>query len=538
MSKKITRKDLGISFEGMPNEQRIFMEKNLDAMCEVINKAFAGHATPEEVKEKFKEINDTLKGFNGEQYAQLIKDNQTLSEQVQKMAETIEKLQKKGIGMTSLTKFEESIDAMLDSDRFKEFAEGQTRKSGVFEGFTLKDIVSMSDNYEGELLITQQQPRVVSSVNNKRLHLRDVITVLTGDPKYPNLAFTRVYDFDRNARYVTENGMLPQSSLKLKEESYTTKRLGTHIHISKRMLKSRAFIKSWIINMLPEAVYMAEDWNMLFGDGNGENLDGIANTKGVESIESIINGAIVSGAAGSIKSVIPYNNGKDTIIEFTNPVDAIQDGMMITLAKATATELNKANPIVKMNDRQVLLHGVALSAEEATPNAITYTVNHSAFQSIETPNSEDVIRTAFAVMNIGQFYPNAIILNPITVNAIESEKDTLGRSLNLVKIGADGVKRIGVFPVIEYTGMQPGKYLMGDFKQGANLVDYTSLSLEWAQDVNTELKNEVVLIAQEEVIFPIYMPWAFAYGDLAALKAAITKTDEVTTGETTTKPAE
>ncbi|MCM1141133.1 MAG: phage major capsid protein, partial [Muribaculum sp.] len=361
MSKQITKSDLGISFEGMPTEQRIFMEKNLDAMCTVINKAFAGHATPEEVEAKFKSLNDTLQGFNGEQYAQLIKDNQTLSEQLTKMAETIDKIQKKGVSMKSLSKFEESIDAMIDSERFKEFAEGQTRKSGVFEGFTLKDIVSMSDNYEGELLITQQQPRVVSSVNNKRLHLRDVITVLTGDPQYPNLAFTRVYDFDRNARYVTENGMLPQSSLKLKEENYTTKRLGTHIHISKRMLKSRAFIKSWIINMLPEAVYMAEDWNMLFGDGNGENLDGIANTKGVESIESIINGAIVSGVAGSIKSVTPFNNGKDTIIEFTNPVDAIHDGMMITLAKATATELNKANPIVKMNDRQVLLRGVALA---------------------------------------------------------------------------------------------------------------------------------------------------------------------------------
>ncbi len=221
----------------------------------------------------------------------------------------------------------------------------------------------------------------------------------------------------------------------------------------------------------------------------------------------------------------PYNNGKDAIIEFTNPIDAIQDGMMITLAKATATTLNKANPIVKVNDRQVLLRGVALANEEAAPNAITFTVNHSAYKSIETPNSKDVVRTAFAVMNIGQFYPNAIVLNPITVNAMESEKDTLGRDLDIVKVGADGVKRIGVFPVIEYTGMQPGKYLLGDFRQGAQLIDYTTLTLEWAQDVNTELKNEVVLIAQEEVIFPVYMPWSFAYGDLTELKAAITKTE-------------
>jgi hypothetical protein len=55
------------------------------------------------------------------------------------------------------------------------------------------------------------------------------------------------------------------------------------------------------------------------------------------------------------------------------------------------------------------------------------------------------------------------------------------------------------------------------------LVDYTTLALEWAEDVETKLCNEVVLMAQEEVIFPIYMPWAFAYGDLAALKTAITK---------------
>ena len=69
----------------------------------------------------------------------------------------------------------------------------------------------------------------------------------------------------------------------------------------------------------------------------------------------------------------------------------------------------------------------------------------------------------------------------------------------------------------------PGKYLIGDFNQAANLVDYTILSLEWAEDVESKLCNEVVLMAQEEVIFPIYMPWAFAYGDLSALKAAITK---------------
>ena len=83
--------------------------------------------------------------------------------------------------------------------------------------------------------------------------------------------------------------------------------------------------------MLPEAVYMAEDWNILFGDGNGENLLGIVNQKGVDSIEKIINESIVTGQAGSVKSVSGYNSNKDTIIGFTNPQDLILDGMNIPL---------------------------------------------------------------------------------------------------------------------------------------------------------------------------------------------------------------
>lgn len=85
------------------------------------------------------------------------------------------------------------------------------------------------------------------------------------------------------------------------------------------------------------------------------------------------------------------------------------------------------------------------------------------------------------------------------------------------------MKCIAGRPVIEYQGIMPGKYLLGDFNQASNLVDYSSLTLEWAEDVDTKLCNEVVLIAQEEVIFPVYMPWAYAYGNLSSLKAAITK---------------
>ena len=88
---------------------------------------------------------------------------------------------------------------------------------------------------------------------------------------------------------------------------------------------------------------------------------------------------------------------------------------------------------------------------------------------------------------------------------------------------ADGVFELKD-AIIEYDGIPANKYLLGDFRAvAAALVDYTNLTLEWAEDVETKLTNQVVLIAQEEIIFPVYNPWAFAYGDLSALKTAVTK---------------
>lgn len=537
---KLTEKEVleifDIKTSNLPDEQRTFINAMVGAFTDAINKSNDGMLSDKDLTNKLTEFSTQMKETNLKELQTLKKENDDLIKQLKTMGEKVDKLTKKGISLDTINKFDEKLNEMFDSEKFKDFAAGNVRKSGTFEGFSLKDVVSMTNNYDGTLLITQQQSRVVTPIASKPLHMRDILKVISGDPAFPNLAYTQVDWMDRNARYVSENGRLPESSIKAKEVQTGTKRLGTHIRVSKRMLKSRAYIRSFILAMLPEAVYMAEDWNILFGDGNGENLTGIANHKGVMAVETIINEAIVDGKAGSISSVTPYNEKADTLIEFTNPQPYILDGMMITLTGAATTTLNATFPVVKVNDRQVLLVGVGLAEAEAdaTVAKMTFKVNNAAFKNIEAPNTQDVVKTAFAVMTYGQYFPNFIVLNPITTNAIESEKDALGRPLELIKV-VNGVKYIANRPIVEYPGIPAGKYLIGDLNLGAHLVDYTSLTLEWAEDVETKLANEVVLIAQEEVIFPVYMPWSFSYGDLAKLKAAITKPVSTTTTTTTTE---
>lgn len=522
---ELSFKDLGLKLEGLNEEQRAFVEKNAEMTLAVVKKAMEGTISKDLLES---EIEKALKENNQKfaDYEQIKQDNKELLEKVKGLGKAFEKMKEKGISFNSEA-FQKKFNEMYDSDRFQGYLNGHKDASGAFEGFSLKELiaVSMTDNYEGEQLITRQDNRPVIQEMTKTLHVRDLIPVITGDPNYLSISWPIVYDLDRNARFLSENGELPKSSFRIKEVTTSVTRLGTQIDLSKRMLKSRAYVMSVVLQMLPEAIYNAEDWNILFGDGQNNNLPGIISYKdhGITSVESIINEAIVKGEAGSILSITPTNDNKDAIIEFKAAYDHIQDGMTITLAGCTNSSLNTSHSVVKMNDRQVLIRDVNITAEDTeAPTAGTFTVNMAGFKNILTPNSEDVIRTAAAVMTIGQYRPRAIVLHPSTVNMMESEKDTIGRPLGLVKI-VNGVKTIAGLPIVEYAGIGAGEYLMGDFTQGCTLVEYTNLTLEFADDVKYKSKNMVAGLAWEELILQVRMPFAFAYGKLEALRTAITK---------------
>ncbi len=517
--------------EELEAQQKAFLDKIEGKMQEIVDKAMTGTISKEEVTAL---VNATVKEFEERQQTKADDEIKELAAQIKTLGENIAKMKSVGVTNGQLSNFSRLIDEMYESEKFQDFLDDKSRKTGKFNGFSLKDITpdSMTNDYTGTHLITDQLGVVANKYAPKRLHMRDILTSLAGDPAYPNLAFTEIELVDRNARYFSENGRLSQSHIKVKEQNVSVKRLGTFLAISKRMLKSRAYVKSFIVAMLPEAVYMAEDWNILFGDGNGENLEGITKKTGCVSIESIITDSIVTGSAGSVHAVsalstVDSSAQQGIVVEFTNPQPTILDGMKITFANAVVnTGLNATHDVIKMNDRQILIPGLTLSGTETGVASMTFTVNNGGFQSIDEPNSFDVIKTAFAVMTYAQYKPTAIVLNPITVNIIESEKDTLGRNLGLIQDNG-GVKYIAGRPIIEYDGIPAGKYLIGDFSaMAAALVDYTNLTLEWAEDIESKLTNQVVLIAQEEIIFPIYNPWAFAYGDLETLKAAITKPTE------------
>lgn len=517
---KLTAKEvkeiLGVKTANLPDEQKEFINTLVGAFADAINKSLTDIPDNAAMKE-------ALKPFiaeDGVTLTSLAKENQELVDQVKSLSEALDKMKKRGIGLDFVSKFNERFDEMYDSPKFQDFINDREKTSGAF---AFKDI-SMTGNYSGTHLITQQSDRVVTQVTDKKLHIRDFATVLPGDPEFPLFAFQQIEHVDRNARYVSENGMLPESSLKISEKSAQVSRVGHHFKLSKRALKCRTYLRGFVMNCLLSGVRDAEDFQILFGDGSGDNLTGITRHNGVLPVESIISDSIFTVAAGGVLSLTEMENG--VMLELKEPNDLLMEGLKVVVAGATTnTELNATFDVIKANDRCIFLEGATIDDDTklaADAALLTLTFKNGAYQSIESPNSIDALETAISVMTYAQFSPTVLVLNPITINAIRCEKATDGNRLEVVK-DINGNPVIGGLRAVPYTGIPVGKYFLGDMQRGAQIIDYTPLTAEWADDVNTKLKNQVVLLAQAEEILPVFCPWAFAYGSINALKTAIKK---------------
>ena len=135
--KKVNINDFGFNLDAIQDpEQKKFMESILGMMAEVINKATEGMLTQKDVDTKFEQINDKLKGYDAEKFDQLVKDNNQLREMLKKSMDVIEKAREKGPGaVDALNRFSEKIGEMYESEKFRDFCDGHSRKSGAFGGF-------------------------------------------------------------------------------------------------------------------------------------------------------------------------------------------------------------------------------------------------------------------------------------------------------------------------------------------------------------------------------------------------------------------
>lgn len=497
-------------------------KKFLSLMEEKINEAFKNWS--EGILEK-KDLDNTINQIKRELSESGVskKEITDIGEMIASLNSEIGKLKDKGITINPHSEAVKAVDDLLASKKFQDFANGLSGKRSGSIPLNLKDIVSLTNNYRGNVLTNRTSDRIGIDVNERKLNIRDIIAVEAGDVNYTTITYPRIVDLNRNAASVSENGRLPESSYKLEEVTEGMSRIGTYSNVSKRMLKSLVFMRAFIINRLPKWVRLAEDFQLLHGDGQGDNVRGL--TKQGFNIKEWLTGDIVKGATGSVKSLSTYQNGAQTMIEFNQPFSKIDEGMLIKFTGApSGSKLLDNNLIHKYNDNKIMIElpfSEVSSLSEEQIKAMSFTVRNNFFNKVEGATMADAINAIIAILTYGEFSPTAVVLNPFDVFQIMTLKDTTGRSMDFIT-ESGGVKRIAGRPIVETTAISPGYYFIGDFANGSVLHDFTTLNIEFAEDVETKLRNYVTVIAQEEVILEVYNKYAFAYGKLQDVLDAIT----------------
>lgn len=497
-------------------------KKFLSLMEEKINEAFKNWS--EGILEK-KDLDNTINQIKRELSESGVskKEITDIGEMIASLNSEIGKLKDKGITINPHSEAVKAVDDLLASKKFQDFANGLSGKRSGSIPLSLKDIVSLTNNYNGNVLTNRTSDRIGVDINERKLNIRDIIAVEAGDVNYTTITYPRIVDLNRNAASVSENGRLPESSYKLEEVTEGMSRIGTYVNVSKRMLKSLVFMRAFIINRLPKWVRLAEDFQLLHGDGQGDNIRGL--TKQGFDIKEWLTGDIVKGATGSVKSLSTYQNGAQTMIEFNQPFSKIDEGMLIKFTGAPeGSKLLGDNLIHKYNDNKIMIElpfSEVSSLSEEQIKAMSFTVRNNFFNKVEGATMADAINAIIAILTYGEFSPTAVVLNPFDVFQIMTLKDTTGRSMDFIT-ESGGVKRIAGRPIVETTAISPGYYFIGDFANGSVLHDFTTLNIEFAEDVETKLRNYVTVIAQEEVILEVYNKYAFAYGKLQDVLDAIT----------------
>lgn len=500
--------------------------KDLDV--EALNKY---SETIKSLKDNVKTVEDAAKEIKG-----IVK---TQGEELRKMQDRAPKVPDVRRKASRKTHMEELIKNALTSKEFEQF------KQRGFSGATSKMVLDQEDgkiqlkrlgsekgdesaivekatvatsSHTGTVMISDVSDIVRDDAPTRVSHVRDLLNVSMTDQA--QIVAGQVYDFTDaltlGAVMLAENGEAPESVFKSKENTWGLKRIANSMRLSKREISVNGlqWVLDKVLSKLPDATLFVEDVQLLFGDGTGDNVKGL--TKDAQAFNLAPN----TYTAGAISSVATYNGGAQALITFA-AAHGLKNGDNLTIANATETSYNTTHTSVEVINTTQAVIDLAYVAEADT-SAWTGSSTSPFYNKIDGAQEYDVLAVTDAMLEAGEYTVTGHVIHPSQATQIGLLKDTQGNYLNISKDANGRITGINGKPVATTTAMPYGKFLSGDFsRNGVELREFTPLNIQFAEDVESVKKNEIVIVIQEEIIFPIYNPYWFTYGKFSTAKTQL-----------------
>jgi HK97 family phage major capsid protein len=154
----------------------------------------------------------------------------------------------------------------------------QPYQVGSFFKMLQKDLDSTDPN--GGILVPPQQIGGVFGPNDQQLRMRDLLNVQGTDSNA--ITYIEETGFINAAAPVAEKEIKPQSDLTFDSETATVKTIAHWIPATRQIIADARQLRNYVDNRLIYGLKLVEENQILYGDGTGENLQGIMTHTGIQ----------------------------------------------------------------------------------------------------------------------------------------------------------------------------------------------------------------------------------------------------------------
>ena len=188
---------------------------------------------------------------------------------------------------------------------------------------------------------------------------------------------------------------------------------------------------------------------------------------------------------------------------------------------------NLSNRLLTVEDTLILSGtGVSPQISGLITNATAWSVAGTSFdKAVSDPTYADVMRVAIHLINVAYYRASQIIVHPESVTLLDLDKATSGQYIKVPFMNnTNGNITVVRVPIFETTAITAGKFLVGDFVNGTELVDRQQYTIEFSDHHSDNFtKNKRTIRIEERIALPIYRTESFIYGDLTSAIADLTK---------------
>lgn len=202
-----------------------------------------------------------------------------ISKQLQDdLAKVNEEMQKSGARLFDLEqKLSAGAEDPAQKKSFSERAAEELTKSwngskGIFDAKTFNKSLGSDAGSAGSLIQPMQVPGIVMP-GLRRLTIRDLLA--QGRISSNSLEYVREEVFTNNAASVAEKQLKPESDITFSKQTANVKTVAHWIQASRQVMDDAPMLQSYVNNRLMYGLALAEERQLLNGDGSGDDLEGL-----------------------------------------------------------------------------------------------------------------------------------------------------------------------------------------------------------------------------------------------------------------------